>query len=186
MSRPTRVLFLEIDAGDKHLIRGWAADGTLPTFQRLFATGLTGDTMAPEGFFVGAIWPSLYTATNPARHGIHSLVQLRPGSYEFFRAPTGEHIQHRPFWEHLSRAGRRVAVLDVPLSGISQTINGIQSVEWGSHDAIYGFRAWPPAFEAELRERYGTHPLTRSCNEYGRTPGELAEFRDLLVAGARR
>ena len=182
----TRVLFLEIDAGDKHLLRSWAADGTLPTLRDLFSRGLTGDTIAPPGFFVGAIWPSLYTATNPARHGIHSLLQLRPGTYEFFRATTGEHIKRRPFWDYLSEAGRRVAVLDVPLSGISRSIRGIQSVEWGAHDAIYGFRAWPPAFEADVRERFGTHPVDRSCNDYGRAPAELAAFRDRLVEGARR
>jgi predicted AlkP superfamily phosphohydrolase/phosphomutase len=183
---PTKVLFLEIDAGDEELIRRWAADGTLPALRDLFARGLTGDTIAPEGFFVGAIWPSLYTATNPARHGIHSLCQLRSGSYEFFRATTGEHIKRKPFWDHLCEAGRRVAVLDVPLSGLSKSINGIQSVEWGAHDAIYGFRAWPPSFEAEVRERFGTHPVDRSCNDYGRTPAEFAALRDLLVEGARR
>jgi predicted AlkP superfamily phosphohydrolase/phosphomutase len=182
----TRVLFLELDAADKDLLRGWAADGTLPTLHGLFSSGLTGDTIAPEGFFVGAIWPSLYTGVGPARHGIHSLVMLRPGTYEFFRAPTGEHIKRGAFWTCLSEAGRRVAVLDVPLSGISKTIHGIQSVEWGAHDAVYGFRAWPPAFEAEVRARFGAHPVAQSCNAYGRAPGELATFRDLLVEGVRR
>ena len=186
MPSSTKLLFLEIDAGDKFLIRRWAADGTLPNLQALLSEGITGDTIAPEGFFVGAIWPSLYTASNPARHGIHSLTQLRPGTYEFFRAPTGEHIRRKPFWDCLSEAGRRVAVLDVPLSGISKSVNGIQSVEWGAHDAIYGFRAWPPAFEADVRERFGSHPVTRSCNDYGRSAAEFAAFRDLLVEGARR
>src|SRR5262245_38022174 len=141
MSGPTKVLFLETDAGDEQLIRGWAADGTLPTWRDLFERGLMGETIAPEGLYVGATWPSLYTSVNPARHGIHSLVQLRPGTYEFFRTATGEHIKRKPFWDCLSEAGRRVAVLDVPLSGISEALKGIQSVEWGSHDAIYGFRA---------------------------------------------
>jgi len=77
-------------------------------------------------------------------------------------------------------------VLDVPLSGLSKSINGIQSVEWGAHDAAYGFRAWPPAFEAEVRARFGTHPVAQSCNAYGRAPDELAAFRDLLVEGVRR
>lgn len=182
---PTRILFLEMDAGDKELVRRWAADGTLPTFAALFGRGLSGDTMSLDGLFVGAIWPSFYTAVNPARHGVHSLVQLRPGSYEFFRCTTAENLKREPFWNTLSRAGKRVAVLDVPLSGISKEINGIQSVEWGSHDANYGFRAWPPAFEADVRKRFGLHPFTESCNDIGRTPEDFKRFRDRLIEGVR-
>lgn len=182
---PTRVLFLEMDAGDKVLVQRWAADGTLPTFASLFADGLSGDTMSLDGLFVGAIWPSFYTGVNPARHGIHSLVQLKPRSYEFYRCHTGENLKHEPFWNHLSRAGKRVAVLDIPLSGISKDINGIQSVEWGSHDANCGFRAWPPSFEADVRKRFGAHPFTESCNSIGRTPADFIRFRDRLIEGVR-
>ena len=49
-----------------------------------------------------------------------------------------------PFWSHLSRAGRRVAILDVPLTRIDPSINGLQVVEWGGHDSVYGFQTWPP------------------------------------------
>lgn len=185
MASPTRVLFLEVDAGDRVLIEHWAADGTLPNFARLLREGLVGESDSVDGFFVGATWPSLYTGANPANHGIHSLVQLRPGSYEFYRCYTGENLRREPFWEPLSRSGRRVAVLDFPLSGLSRTINGIQSVEWGSHDANYGFCAWPPSFEADLRHRFGLHPLDGSCNHDDRSPGDFIELRDRLVRGVR-
>lgn len=185
MTQPTRILFLEIDAGDKTLIQRWAAQGALPTLRGLLEKGLVGDTMSPTGLFVGGIWPSFYTAVSPARHGIHSLVQLKPASYEFFRCFTGENLKREPFWNYLSRAGRRVAVLDVPLSSISREINGIQSVEWGSHDANYGFCAWPPSFEADVRQRFGLHPFTESCNDGGRTAADFISMRDRLTAGVQ-
>jgi predicted AlkP superfamily phosphohydrolase/phosphomutase len=185
MNSPARLLFLEVDAGDKLLVQNWARDGTLPTFGRLLRDGLVGDSQSVDGFFVGATWPSLYTGANPANHGIHSLVQLRPGSYEFFHCLSNENLRREPFWDVLSRAGRRVAVLDFPLSGLSARINGIQSVEWGSHDANYGFCATPAAFETELRTRFGLHPLAESCNAENRTPGDFIELRDKLVRGAR-
>jgi predicted AlkP superfamily phosphohydrolase/phosphomutase len=186
MTSPTRVLFLEVDAGDKHLVRSWARDGVLPNFRQLLARGLVGDSESVEGFFVGATWPCLYTGTNPAHHGIHSLVQQRPGTYEFFRCTTGEHIGREPFWNVLSRAGRRVAVLDIPLSSLSQELNGIQCVEWGSHDSQYGFCASPATFAADLLSRFGPYPVTQSCNAFGRTPQDFVEFRDLLVQAVRK
>ncbi len=182
----TRVLFLEIDAGDRELIREWARDGTMPVVGRLLRDGLSGDTMSSPDFFVGGIWPSLYTGVSPARHGIHSLVQLRVGTYDFYRCYTGDEIRRRPFWEKLSDAGRRVAILDVPLSGLSDDLNGIQTVEWGSHDANYGFRAQPQALENEILERYGPHPLVGPCNLHGSTPGDYVGLRDTLLEGVRR
>ena len=186
MARPTRVLFLEMDAGDKHLIKKWAGEGILPTFRSLLKRGLVGDTMAPEGFFVGGIWPSLYTGVTPARHGIHSLLQLNPGTYDFVHCPTGDHVKREPFWSTLSRSNKRVAILDIPLSGLSAELNGIQSVEWGAHDANYGFCAQPAEFEADLKARFGLHPWSHSCNAVERTQEGFINFRDALVQGVRK
>ncbi len=186
MGSPTEVLLLEVDAGDKNLILEWARTGVLPTFASLLARGLVGHTMAPRGFFVGSIWPSFYTGVSPARHGVHSLVMLKPGTYEVAHLPTGEHVKREPFWNYLSRAGRRVAVFDIPLSGISEGLNGIQTVEWGSHDENYGFRAWPHSLKAEIKSRFGLHPLEGSCNRDNRMPTDFIRLRDVLVSGVGR
>ncbi len=186
MSAKTRVLFLEIDAGDRELIRAWAADGTRPVIAGLLQQGVSGDTMSSRDFFVGGIWPSLYTGTSPARHGIHSLVQLRCGTYDFYRAYPGAEIKRRPFWEALSDAGKRVAILDIPLSSISRGLNGIQTVEWGSHDANYGFCAEPEQVRDEILERFGPHPLVRACNHHGSAPEDYVALRDTLLAGVAR
>ena len=185
MAAPTEILLLEVDAGDKHLLLEWARAGVLPNFAALLDRGLVGHTAAPRGFFVGSIWPSFYTGVSPARHGIHSLAMLRPGTYEVAHLTTGEHVKREPFWNYLSRAGKRVAVLDIPLSGISEEINGIQTVEWGSHDENYGFRTWPRSLKAEIRAKFGLHPLDGGCNRDHRTPADFRDLRDTLVRGVR-
>jgi predicted AlkP superfamily phosphohydrolase/phosphomutase len=186
VSSSPRILCLAIDAGSSSLIKAWAAAGILPTFSALMARGLVGDTESVDGFFVGSTWPSFYTGVSPARHSIHSLVQLRPGTYELFRCYTGEFVKREPFWNHLSRAGRRVAICDVPLSGVTSGLNGIQMVEWGSHDANYGFRTWPASLAREVRMRFGVHPQTHSCDADHRSPVEFVEFARRLVDGVRR
>lgn len=186
MKSPTEVLLLEVDAGDKHLILEWARAGILPNFASLLERGLVGHTMAPRGFLVGSIWPSFYTGVSPARHGIHSLAMLRPGTYEVAHLPTGEHVKREPFWNLLSRAGKRVAVFDIPLSGIGEGLNGIQTVEWGSHDENYGFRAWPASLKGEIKSRFGLHPLEGSCNRDHRTPADFIQLRDALIRGVQQ
>jgi predicted AlkP superfamily phosphohydrolase/phosphomutase len=179
MAPLTKVLFLEMDAAEQSLVRRWAAAGLMPNVQRLLARGIVGATKAPEGFFVGSTWPSLMTGVSPARHGIHSWEQLRNGSYEFFRNITPHYMQHRPFWEVLSDAGKRVAIFDIPLSGVSENLNGIQSVEWGAHDANIGFTTWPPQLKDEILAKFGPAPAG-SCDG-PKTAQELAAFRDGLI-----
>jgi predicted AlkP superfamily phosphohydrolase/phosphomutase len=175
----TKVLFLEMDAAQHSLVREWAAAGLMPNVQRLLQRGIVGPTMAPEGFFVGSIWASLMTGVSPARHGVHSWEQLKPGTYEFFRNITPRYMKRAPFWNALSDAGKRVAIFDIPLSGVSEGLNGIQSVEWGAHDANLGFDTWPPQLKDEILAKFGPAPAM-SCDG-PKTPEQIAAFRDGLV-----
>jgi predicted AlkP superfamily phosphohydrolase/phosphomutase len=186
MKSPAKVLFLAMDAGDKSLIESWAATGTLNTFRAMISGGLVGNTVSLRGFFEGATWPSFYTGLTPARHGIHGLIQMNPGTYEFYRSYTSDLAKSEPFWNYLSYAGRRVGILDIPLTGISKKINGIHMVEWGSHDHISGFCTWPETLKKEVLTRFGRHPLRRSCDFFGPTPEGYGILRDLLIQGVQR
>lgn len=184
MKSPAKILLLEIDAGDKTLISNWADAGILPNLKRLLSSGLVGHVTTPPGVYVGAIWPTFFTGVNPARHGIHSLAQLRPGTYEVARY-TPAHVKREPFWNCLSRKQKKVAILDVPLSGLSRDLNGIQMVEWGSHDSVGGFATCPSSLAREVESRFGRHPVV-DCNANRTTPEEFLALRDALVRGVQK
>ncbi|MGH7783845.1 MAG: hypothetical protein ACREO5_08425, partial [Candidatus Binatia bacterium] len=118
----------------------------------------------------------------PAQTGIYCWEQLIPGTYEHFRCRTHENFKAEPFWQFLSRAGRRVAVLDVPLSPYSKDLNGIQLVEWGAHDAQYGFMTSPPGLAQEVIARFGRHPWRGNCDA-DRDIDDYVAFRDGLLKG---
>ena len=186
MKPPTKIFFLAIDAGDKLLIRNWANDGTLPNISALMNRGLVCETMSVDGFYEGSTWPSFYTGVNPARHGFHRLTQLAPGTYDFCRCDPGGCITREPFWNTLSRAGKKVAVLDIPLASVSKNLNGIHMVEWGGHDAAYGFKTWPPGLRLDVLRRFGTHPVRSSCDSYGKSPRDFCMFKEFLIEGVRK
>jgi predicted AlkP superfamily phosphohydrolase/phosphomutase len=177
-----KILFIGVCAGERDLIVEWARAGVLPTFGRLLETGLVGKTRSIPGLYVQCTWPGFYTGTGPAKQGIHSWQQLKPGTYDFYRAYTPDFVRSTPFWDHLSAAGRRVAILDIPHSGPSPHINGIQLVEWGAHDANHGFATSPPSLAAEVVARFGLHPQRGLCDA-DRTPEEIVAFRDGLLRG---
>jgi predicted AlkP superfamily phosphohydrolase/phosphomutase len=182
---PANVLVLAIDAASPALLEEWAADGTLPNLRGLMARGLVGRTRNVDGFCIGSTWPSWYTGVTPARHGLHYLVQLRPGTYELYRPATEGLVKRDAFWSHLSRAGRRVAVLDVPVSAIDRSLNGVQTVEWGGHDAVFGTQSHPANLAGRIVSTFGAHPLNTPCDEIGRTAKDYRSFVANLVAGVR-
>ena len=186
MKHPVKIVFLAMDAGDKFLIQNWAGDGTLPTMHSLLARGLVGETISVEGLYEGSTWPSFYTGVTPARHGFHRLTQINPGTYEFHKCYPGEFIKPKPFWNHISSAGEKVAILDIPLSGISKGLNGIQLVEWGSHDGVYGFHTWPRELKGDVIKRFGNHPMEKSCDSDRRSPQDFCRFRDQLIEGVKK
>jgi len=170
-----RVLFVGLDACDPALLAAWAADGSLPTVQRLLGVASHGPTANPTGLYVGAVWPSFATGTSPGRHGRYCYRQLVPGTYgEVFVAPGD--IGAEPFWAALSRAGRRVAVVDVPKTAPCAAINGVQVVDWGTHDRDHDPPLSVPA-EAigELQRRFGVDPVG-DCDAHGSSAAELADL----------
>ncbi len=184
--RPTRcrVAFVGVDSADPALVRRWAAAGLLPTFRRLLDASLVAATDPPVGSYVGSLWPSVTTGVNPGRHGVHSWEQLVPGTYDMRRFLAGRENAATPFWVPLARAGRRVALVDVPLTGPAPGFDGVHVLEWGCHDPEDGFRTQPPAFAEEIRRIVGQPPVQGNCNAQ-RDEAAHVRFRDDLVEGVR-
>lgn len=181
-----RVVVVALDAASPALLRRWTADGSLPNLRALMERGVIAATRNIEGFYVGSTWPSLYTGVSPARHGFHYQAQIVPGSYRLHYVPAGRLAKAPAFWQAMSDAGRRVAILDVPLSQVCGPVNGIQVVEWGAHDAMCGFATSPPEIAAEILARYGPHPGGSSCDGRRTQAQEYVDFRDRLIRGVDR
>ncbi len=177
------LVVIGIDAASGPLVREWASQGVLPNFAALMRRGRSATLRGVDGFFTGSTWPSLLTATNPARHGIHYLVQLVSGSYRFARPHESEYIRAPMFWQALCDAGKRVAILDLPLTRLDPGIRGIQTVEWAGHDSIFGFQAHPPELAADILGKHGRHPVPPDCDANRRTPDDYRAFVDSLVRG---
>lgn len=185
MPASAKVAFIGLDAADGDLISAWAQDGTLPTFRRLFREAAWSRTRNPEGLYVGAVWPSFYTGLPPTRHGRYCHTQLRPGTYEMHATHPCD-VRGVSLWEELSKAGRRVAVVDVPKSPLSRDLNGLQVVDWTSHDPDpEGLCTWPPELASEIVDRFGADPVG-NCNGDRTSAAEFEALRDALVARAAR
>ena len=186
MTMARRIVLLGIDGANPALLRQWARDGTLPNLASLLARGLSGPTENLPGFFIGSTWPSFYTGTSPARHGFHYQVQLKPGTYDLYRPEKDRLVKIPAFWHYLGQAGKRTAILDVPLTQLEPEINGVQTVEWGGHDAVYGFQAAPRELAIAIRKRFGDHPVGSTCDGVRKNTADYQRFTAQLVRGVQK
>lgn len=158
MNGPAKILVVALDACDPGTIRDLAATGEVPTLARLLETSASATTHNPHGLFVGSLWSSFFTARTAARTGFHCWEEVDTRTYER-RLTSPLEIRGTPFWETLSDAGKRVAVLDVPHSRADKPLNGVMVSEYACHDRHFGFHTMPPELAGEIEREFGLTPI---------------------------
>lgn len=98
--------------------------GELPTFARLLARGSYGVLRSVTNMTTGPTWASFATGCTPARHGIHHDFHHRRDAYAL-EATSGRDLQVKTLWQVASGAGKRVVVLNPPMSYPAQPVNGV-------------------------------------------------------------
>jgi len=182
----SRLVLIGIDAASSTLVREWAAAGDLPTIAGLLGSGFDATVATPLGVLEGGIWPTFLTGTSPASHGMFSHLRLKPRTYGLEVGMYADRLPVPPFWTHLSRAGKRVAVIDAPFARPVRELNGIHVTNWGAHDPwCWPRSSWPPRLVGELVRRFGSHPVD-TCDATGRSLEDYEDLRARLIAGVEK
>ena len=184
MTPSKKLLVLAIDAASPQLLRSWADDGTLPNISRLMSDALIGELNTVDTLYPGSIWPSFYTASNPAEHGLYWLSQLKCGTYDTVLLNAEDFGCRKALWDVIGEAGLRVLVVDVPLSCLSPQLHGTQIVEWHAHDRIFGFQTTPPALRNRVQQLVGSHPSPTPCDSRKRSHADYRDLANRLSKGA--
>jgi predicted AlkP superfamily phosphohydrolase/phosphomutase len=121
---PSKVLVIGLDGATFDLIKPWAAEGYLPTLDRLMREGAHGALHSTIPPMTAPAWTSFATGTNPGQHRLYDWIAREPDSYRFTpvtaldgRAPT--------IYTLLSQADRRVCTLNVPMTYPPVPVNGV-------------------------------------------------------------
>ncbi len=100
------------------------AEGRAPNAERLARQGslLRMDSTWP--WVSSVAWSSMMTGVNPAKHNIFGFIDRDPATYKQF-IPTSQNMRARTLWEVLSDAGKRVIVVNVPVTYPPRPVNGV-------------------------------------------------------------
>ncbi len=157
MAGRKRVFVVGLDGVPFPLVRDWAQAGHLPTFKRLIDEGVAGElasTMPPTS---GPSWSSFATGRNPGKTGVYDFLYRRPGTYVF--PPVNAAMRSgKTLWRLLSESGRRVGVVNIPVSYPVEEVNGVLVSGWMTPYFAKDF-THPPELAEEINREVGDYRI---------------------------
>ena len=122
-SKANRVLMIGIDSATFDSMTPWIEEGQLPNFARLLREGAAGKLESVPNINSAPAWSSIVTGKNPGKHSIFYFVEddSEHYSYQYLNASFRT---AKPIWQILSEAGKRVGVINVPISYPAEPLNG--------------------------------------------------------------
>lgn len=123
MNSEHKVLVIGLDGATLHLVKDWAARGKLPNLAKLMSEGAYGHSETVPNQNSAPAWSSFMTGKNPGKHGIYHFYEKEAGSYNI-RYLNGGDVKGEPIWSLLGKAGKKVGVLNVPMTYPARVVNG--------------------------------------------------------------
>ena len=125
-----KVLLIGLDGASFNILMPWIRKGFLPMLGRLIKNGVYGvlkSTIPPD---TPPAWASIFTGKNPGKHGVYGFLDFTPQLDEkskkyVFRVVNSRCRRSPAIWNILSKEGRRVIVINAPLTYPPEPVNGV-------------------------------------------------------------
>ena len=141
----SRVLVIGIDGGDPQLLEAWK--DKLPNFHRLIKKGTYGTLESTIPSTSCPAWNSLATGKNPGKLGVYGWVDVDAAGYP--RVSNWHIFNGFTLYELLSQVGKRVGLVNIPLSYPPRRLNGFVVSGWPAPGGTRNY-AWPPELVGEI------------------------------------
>jgi len=169
-----KVMVIGLDGGTFDLLMPWIKAGELPTLRSLMEHGFYGYLRSTIPMFTPTAWSTFMTGMNPGKHGITGFIvyDRRSG-----RPVVASSLNRRgeEIWTILSKHGKHVIVINVPMTYPPKPVNGI--LISGFPAPSHGF-TYPPELEPWLK-RVGYRVQAIIEYEEGREEQFVREIREL-------
>jgi len=162
------VIAIGLDAADPVLIEKWILEGHLKNIGQLREQGAYGrlsNTVdycgQPTEFAVTEpLWVTFSTGCKSPTTGYWDTIKYFPQDYkiECDVVFSGYDYQEYPPFYALGQ-NYKVAVFDLPVTRLSEKVNGIQILGWGGHYPYTPSYSHPPEIFSEIIKQYGQNPI---------------------------
>jgi predicted AlkP superfamily phosphohydrolase/phosphomutase len=163
----SKVAVIGLDGATLDRILPWVKEGKLPNIARLMEQGCYGPLKSTPEKISPAAWTSFSTGQNPGKHGIHHFFSLDPSTFKV-RMINATHRNETPFWMRISKAGKRVCIINVPATYPADNVNGYMVAGWDAPSIESDGFTHPPQLIQEIIAQFKHYPLTPSIKKYRR------------------
>jgi len=184
-----RTVIFGVDGLTFRILRPLIERGDLPNFARLQREGVSAECLSTIPPLTPAAWMSIATGLKPAKHGVFDFWEFDTGS------PKARSITHRKggkaIWNILSEYGKRVIVMNVPLTYPAEAVNGIMVSGLMTPGASSPF-TFPAAFRDELFQAVPNYcidlsfqniPLKQWYDEVMKMTEQRMRLQEYLLSG---
>jgi len=152
-----KLLVIGLDGGTFDLLLPWMKEGILPNLKKIAKEGVSGRLKSVLPPITASAWTSFYTGKNPGKHGVFEFLIKKDGSYEEIPA-NSTFCKSTTLWELLGKEGKRIAVLNVPMTYPPQKVNGVMICGFLSSRRNRDF-IYPPSLLNEIENKFGPYYL---------------------------
>lgn len=142
-----KLMVIGLDGAPFPLLQRWTEEGYLPNLARLIKRGSFGILRSTLPVHSPTAWASFMTGVNPGKHGVFDFAQRADDSYQL-QVVRADHIYGATIWRVLSDDGKRVAVINVPMTYPPEPVNGFLISGLGTPD--YTTYTYPPELSETL------------------------------------
>ena len=118
-----RLIIVGLDGATWDAALPYIEAGRLPTLARFMRDGAWGTLNSIHPPETGCCWPTIFTGTNPGKHGVFGFFSLRPGTYERTSTTLAD-WRMPPLWTLLNHAGMSAGVYNIPVTFPAEAIDG--------------------------------------------------------------
>ena len=154
----TKVFVIGLDGGTFDLVKPWVRQGKLPHLGKLMQSGAHGELRTTIQPLTGSAWTSFMNGKNPGKHGVFDFIRRVPGTYEV-QLVDSRGRDSNSIWKILSRAGKKVAVHNIPLNYPPEEVNGL-IVSWMDAPGVDAQFTHPPELASEIKKTLGEYILS--------------------------
>jgi predicted AlkP superfamily phosphohydrolase/phosphomutase len=117
-----KVLIVGLDGATFDLMLPWIEEGKLPNLARIMRSGAKSPLESTVPPITPCAWSSFMTGKNPGKHGLFDFIE--PDDNHGFKFTNASYRDGETLWGCLSRHGRRVGIVNVPMTFPPEPVNG--------------------------------------------------------------
>jgi predicted AlkP superfamily phosphohydrolase/phosphomutase len=151
----SKLIVFGIDGGSLKLIEQWRKE--LPNFQKIMEGGVFGELESTIPPVTCPAWPCMFTGKNPGKLGMYEFLNLQFAEEGGFKPFSSSDYHASSLWKILNDYGRKVGLLNVPMTFPPHEINSFMVCGLGTpRTAKY---TYPPQLKNTLSEVVGGYDV---------------------------